>query len=100
MIRGTTPTHTFTLPFEVSVIKSLVIIYAQNDIEVLRKEKNDCTLDGNTIVTKLTQEESLKFNHSMPVQIQLKILTAGNDALASYIHTVPVLKCLTDEVLA
>lgn len=99
MIRGTTPTHTFTLPFDVSTIKSLVIVYAQNGTEVLKKEMDDCQMNGTDITVRLTQEDSLKFNANGSVQIQIKVLTTAGEALASYIQTVPVLECLIDEVL-
>lgn len=97
MIKGTTPTHTFTIPFDVSGIEKVKIIYAQDDVVVC--EKTDCVLKGTTIQTTLTQEDTLKFDHKKAVQIQLRILTAGGQALASVIEKVGVSKCLDNEVL-
>ena len=37
MIQGTTPTHTFTIPFDVSLIKELKVVYAQQGEIVLEK---------------------------------------------------------------
>lgn len=100
MIRGTTPTHTFNIPFDTSAITALRIIYSQGDEQILVKELPDCTVDGNTISVKLTQEDTFKFDcHKNTVQIQLRVLTAGNDALASDPVSVPVFKCLDSEVL-
>lgn len=99
MIRGTTPTHTFKLPFDADIIKSVMIIYAQRNKEILRKETADCTMEGKTISVTLTQEDTFKFNHVDHMQIQLRLLTMSGDALASDIKVVNVKECLNSEVL-
>lgn len=99
MIRGTTPTHIFKLPFDVSEIKSAMVIYAQNDKEVLRKETGDCAMMGNNIVAILTQQDTLEFDHKYRVQIQVRCLMDNGEALASKVVKVPVGQCLNDEVL-
>lgn len=99
MIRGTTPTHTFTLPFDVDLIKSLRVIYQQNDETVLIKTLTDCAVAGNVISYKLTQEETLQFAQNAKVSIQIRVLTNDGDALASRICTVGVGACLEDGVI-
>jgi hypothetical protein len=99
MIRGTTPTHVFTLPFDTALIREIKIIYAQNDNVVLEKKLAQCTLKGDTATVKLTQEETLLFNCHEYVQIQVRVLTLSGDALASTIERVSVGKCLENEVL-
>ena len=99
MIRGTTPTHTFTIPFDVSGIKTVKIIYAQDDVVIVEKLTESCVLDGMSIKTTLTQEETLKFDHKKAVQIQIRILTSGGTALASIVEQVGVSKLLDSEVL-
>lgn len=99
MYQGTTPTHTFVLPFDTSTLAKVVIIYAQNDVEVLRKETPNCVLDGQEIKTTLTQEDTFRFKHESNVQIQVRVLTVGGNALASDIFTVSVDKCLDNGVL-
>lgn len=99
MIRGTTPTHTFKLPFDAKLVKSAMVIYAQNDAVVLEKEAKDCTMRGNEISVTLSQEDTLKLDCHFKVQIQLRILTTEGQALASDIHVVSVGKCLNSEVL-
>ena len=98
MIRGTTPTHTFNLPFDAVLIDKLKITYAQNGVVVLTKEKADCKIDGNAVAVKLTQEDTLKFDASR-VQIQIRVLTTGGDALASDIVTKPCGEVLEEGVL-
>lgn len=99
MRRGTTPTHTFTLPFEVEMIKSVQVVYKQDGVIVLAKKTEDCTLSGNAIAYKLTQQESLAFHDSKNVEIQVRVLLQDGNALASDIMGVYVSRCLDDEVI-
>ena len=100
MIRGTTPTHTFKLPFDTSLIERVKIIYAQNGEKVFCKETPDCTLLGDSVSTRLTQEETFSLDCGKLVQIQLRVLTTAGEALATDEMVVPVSRCLDDEVLA
>ena len=99
MIRGTTPTHNFILPIDTNTIKCVRVTYAQNDKVILTKEATDCTLSGNTVSVKLTQEDTLALDCHYEVDIQVRALTLGNDALASDIYRVSVAKCLDGGVL-
>ena len=100
MIRGTTPTHIFTLPFDNSLISKLRIIYAQGDRKVLVKEHHDCQIEGNMVTVKLSQLETFLFDCTKYVEIQLRVLTKGGDALNSRPMKVSVERCLDTEVLA
>ena len=99
MRRGTTPTHTFTLPFEVGVIKSIRVIYSQNKIPVLRKDTEDFTLKDSSASIKLTQSETLAFDSHKTVDVQVRVLTKDGEALASQIMTVRPERLLENEVL-
>lgn len=99
MIRGTTPKHTFTLPFDTSELEDVRVIYAQDDEVLFKKETADCTLDGNTVSVTLTQEETLKFDASKLAQIQLRVQTKGGDVLSTDVMVSYVGKCLDTEVL-
>ncbi len=99
MIRGTTPVHIFTLPFDTGEIKSIRVIYSQRSAVRLKKENPDVTLSGAKATVKLSQEDTLGFNAELPVDIQIRILTNSGDALASNIISVPCRKILDNEVL-
>jgi len=99
MIRGTTPTHIFALPFDVSNVAECMVIYAQDDTEVLHKKTDACSMSGNELRVELTQEETLLFDCSKNVQIQLRVLTTEGKALATKPAIYPVHKCLNSEVL-
>ena len=99
MRRGTTPTHTFHLPFDADMDSKVRIIYAQNDEPVFTKETADCTMKDMSITTKLMQEETLMLDQRKNVQIQLRVITTTGDAMASNVITKGVLELLEDEVL-
>lgn len=108
MIRGTTPTHTFTFnTLDPSTFKVLNIYYAQQGVELLQKNKDDCTFnfketeDGTLYLASvtLTQEETKMFKPKYKVKIQLRVLTADDRALATPEYEVSVWDVINDEVL-
>ena len=99
MIRGTTPTHVYTLPFDCSVITALRINYAQHDERLFCKDKDDCVCDGNEVKCTLTQEDTLKFQCGEYAQVQIKVLTNGGEVLVSEIIKVLVEKCIDEDVI-
>lgn len=99
MIRGTTPLHVFTLPINTALCKEIKITYAQDDHPVLMKKKNDCTLNGNTVSVRLTQQDTFLFDHEKNVQIQVRVLTLTGEALCSTVKRITVGRCLESEVL-
>lgn len=108
MIRGTTPTHTFTFNnLNPSTFKVLNIYYAQQGVELLSKNKEDCifstkeTEDGIVYLASvtLTQEETKIFKAKYTVKVQLRVLTEDNRALATPEYEVPVWDVINDEVL-
>lgn len=98
MIRGTTPTHTFTIPFDTENVQKVRIIYRQSGA-VVEKTEADCTMEGKQISVRLTQEDTLKLMGDCCVNIQIRVLTHAGDAFASHIMQVHVCACLDDEVL-
>lgn len=100
MKRGTTPTHQFGLPFSVDLIDEVEITYCQSGKEVLKKYKNHCTLDGETVSTTLSQDDTFSFAEGVNVEIQIRVLTTDGVALASDIMCVSCKRCLSEEVLA
>ena len=100
MMRGTTPTHTFNIPFDVENVEEVKVIYMQGDKQVMCKGTAECNMSGNTISVKLTQEETFLFDSEKHCKIQIRVLTKDGTALASNIYTVNVRECLDDEVLS
>ena len=96
MIRGTTPTLTFTIPLSSELIQSLYITFVQNGREVLTLTEKDCHFDGTTGTVKLTQAQTLRFNHSQYAEVQARILTKDGTALASNICCCTINRILKD----
>lgn len=99
IIPGTTPTHTFTLPFDTSYIKSLRIFYADGNNILLTKELTDATLSGNKIIIELTQADTLLFNGYKSISIQCQVLNSENESFVSTAIHVGVLPSVVKEVL-
>ena len=108
MIRGTTPTHTFTFKnLDPQTFKVLNIYYAQQGVELLAKGKEDCTFstqetEDNIVYlasVRLTQEETKKFNAKYDVEVQLRALTADDQSLATSKYKLNVWDVINDEVL-
>lgn len=99
MFRGTTPTFTFTLPFDGSSITALNLCFAQRGEIVLEKNLDEFTIDGKTIQVDLSETETLLFdaNKGM-VEMQLRA-GCGDARLASNIMRVSVERILKDGCL-
>ena len=104
MTRGTTPTHTFTLPDDLTsaTISALYITYAQGSKTVLEKTISDVTINGGVITCTLTQADTLKFEvldqhcGCDKVAIQVRMKTSDGTAMASDIMRIPVVDVLKD----
>lgn len=99
MIRGTTPTICFKLPFTEEQISELWLTINQRGEEVITKTKDDITYDGETYSVKLTQEETLRLDDGQYAEIQLRMRTASGDALASQVERVEIQRILKDGVI-
>lgn len=105
MYRGTTPTITFTLPFEASKLDVLSIAFAQKEnpyakaaTMMFEKTLADCTLQDNSVICELTEKDTLRLNSAYDVEIQLRVKCAGK-SMASEVYSVPVGHILKDGCL-
>ena len=99
MIRGTTPTFTFTIPFAGEKITALNICFAQQGEIVLEKELGDCAIDGNILKVTLSEAETLLFDGEKGmVEVQLRV-GCGETRLSSNIMFVSVGRILKDGCL-
>ena len=99
MRRATTPTHEYELDIDTSIISQIRITYSQDGNIILTKNENDVEFVGNVAKVRLDQEETNLFKADKIVEIQVRVLTLGNDAPASDIMRVPCERVLDDEVL-
>ena len=101
MIRGTTPTLEFTLPFDTSLIAEIYVTMTQNGKTVLEKTLSDCNCSGTSVSLTLTQEDPLKFQQQprSQAEIQIRVRTTAGEALASDIMSVYVGRILKEGVI-
>jgi hypothetical protein len=99
MIRGTTPTLEFTIPFDTSMLAEAWVTLSQSDKIVIDKALEDCKCDDRKLSVRLTQEETLKLDCNCKTEIQIRARTNAGDAIASDIITVNTNRILKDGVI-
>ncbi len=97
MWRGTTPTHTFTLPSDVPVqdFTDIYITYSQDGTPVVEKTGDELTVEGSRIRLTFSQADTLLFKPGQ-VKIQLRAKTADGKAVASNIISTTAKEVLKD----
>lgn len=98
MIRGTTPTLEFELPIDTSLLKTAWVTIKQNLEIVINKSLEELNRSGKVLSLSLTQEDTLNLKDGY-VEIQLRVVTMDDEALASNIFKVSVNRILYEEVI-
>lgn len=96
MIRGTTPTLEFILPFDTRTIAEAYVTFAQNSEIVLDKKMEECACDGEKLTLCLTQKDTLAFCVGKVIEIQLRVRTIDGEALASNIISTTAERIIKD----
>lgn len=100
MTRGTTPLCRFTLPFLVSDLSRWRLSFGQRGMEKFAVDDSEGTAEGRVLSVRLRQEDTLKLEAGVDVQIQLRgIQGADGAAIASRIMTEPVEPIVGEGVL-
>lgn len=99
MIRGTTPTLEFVIPFNTNQLVQAHVTICQNGNVVIDKALEDCHCAESKLSVKLTQEETLKLQCGFSAEIQIRAKTLGGEALASNIIRVNTERILKDGVI-
>ena len=92
--KGCTCKNTFTFPFAEDEVKAVRITYWQGGKVLFNKELYDCAFSEGEVTVHLNQEETLMFDSSQVIKIQLKIRLVGDVVVKSNI-----IETITDEVL-
>lgn len=100
MRRGTTPTFTFTLEFDASLLTKATVSFRQAGGVIIDKDLADCVVESNTLTVSLTEAETLSLRAMTlyPMEIQLRA-GIGEARLVSQIWEVPVEHILKDGAL-
>lgn len=108
--RGSTPTHTFVLPFDLESIANIAITYKQNSCNILRKTMLDdfdsftVDMDAREISVGLSQRETMAFTcgpryKNNLVQIQVQVLFESGTVMTSDVINDRVVDTLSDSIM-
>ena len=98
MRRGSTYRNTFKVNLDLR--EAAVFITYSQDEAVIEKTGGDLFVTENEIVTNLTQEETLRFNDCLKVDIQIRYVMPDGTSDSSNIMTTTVGRILKDGVIA
>ena len=87
-MRGTTPTLTLRLPFEVSMVAKAKVAFKLDKTVLLTKHTADIEKKENTLTVRLTREETLNFPDDAQLKVQWEIETPAGDVLKTVVYRV------------
>lgn len=96
IIRGTTPTLEFAIPFDTELIDEAFVTLSQNREVVIDKPLQDCECSENKLLVQLTQQETLSLACDCITEIQVRVRLKDGAAMASNIITVDTKRILKD----
>ena len=113
IVRGTTPRHSFVLPYSIATklsggLSKAIITYKQGITTILEKTLDDISIiedeeTGETIIYfTLTQEESYLFeptNLNNLVDIQIKLILSEGDVLVTPVYHMAVVDSLNQDII-
>lgn len=101
MIRGTTPTLKFRIPYNADSIELGYITFSRKGMVFKDIPFTDdrVSVQDKFILVTFTQEDTLDFNSRAVYSVQLRMLLRGNIAVASNIIAVPIGSILKNGVI-
>lgn len=87
MIQMTTPDLIFNVDVDLRAARVVSVAFKQSDRVVLLLDKPDLTITADSIRHTFTQEETGRFNHRLPLKIQIKAMTADGRVIS---HPEPI----------
>lgn len=99
MRRGTTPTNTITTDIDLTGVDVIYWTYTQGKRKILELDIDRIEINPDSIVVKLTQEETLAFDEKKDVEMQIRARYPDGTAVSSDIMTTTVGRILKDGVI-
>lgn len=92
----------FTTPEDPANYSAIIITIQQNGLNIINKSLGDdgVTLEGDTVVMKLTQQETAQFVAGTTALIQIRCFESAYNAPGSAVFGVEVGRALNDEILS
>ena len=99
MIRGTTPTIEFTLPFDAELLAAAFLTISQRSTVIIEKQLEEFICNGTEVKIVLSQEETLKLDDINAVEVQVRCRMKDGKVIASKIASERVDRILKDGVI-
>lgn len=105
MYRVTTPTHTFILPMDTSTLKEIQVSYKQGNLKLIKHYQDGIlpggmTISSNTVIVRLSQEETKNFIAKDTATVQVRVLTNDDDVFASQMFVISVVEVISEDILS
>lgn len=82
-----------------SIYSEMLLTFQQKQRNIISKHKTDLTIDGDTVIVYLTQEETAQLTDKAPCLMQLRCYSSARNAPGSAIWKIDVQAALDDQVL-
>lgn len=100
VIRGTTPTHEFELPYPRELIEDIRVVYGQGGKAIFTKSGYQCTFSEGKLSVDLIQEETFLFSPLKKLEIEIRIkLTNGKVVRTEEPIVLRVIDTMSNEVI-
>ena len=99
MRRGTTPTHVFKVPVDLTNAEVVYMTYKQDDRKIVEKTKDDMDITEDQITLTLTQADTLAFADNKEVKIQCRARYPDGKAIGSKVKKVPACEILKEGII-
>ena len=104
ILQGTTPTLTISIDPEdlaLTDVAELELAFQQFNQPVLIKHMTDCEIDtsANTVSYHFTQEETLAFLPTTPLNWQLRFATTNGELIGTQIASIQISDLISNEVM-
>lgn len=86
--RGATITNIFNVEVDLTTAVVMYVTFSQCDRVIVEKTLEDCTVETDKITVYFSQEDTLKFEEKLPVEIQIRArLSSGAAPVSCIIRT-------------
>lgn len=91
---------TFKTPEDPSNYSAILVTMRQDGVNLINKDENDLTIDGDVVVLNLDQDETKVFTAGRPALIQIRCYESQYNAPGSAVFAVDVGEALNDTTLS
>lgn len=91
---------TFKTPEDPSNYSAILVTMQQDGENLINKDENDLTIDGDVVVLNLDQDETKVFKAGKPALIQIRCYASQYNAPGSAVFAVDVGPALNDTTLS